>query len=218
MAVEAVIFDLDGTLLDTSEGIFKTANTVIRMMGGSECHDLDRFSLFVGPPLHVGFEKVFGLAGSENREAVATYKKLYKDIGISRYSYYPGLVDAVKSMKEKGLKLGVATLKNEEAAEMMISSSLFDGLFDVIRGSDEAETLTKAMIIKKVCSFFSVPYSKSVLVGDSESDERGAMEAGVQFIPVGWGFGFPDRDKNDASFLSNPCQLYDRIILQGEFK
>ncbi len=212
MAVEAVIFDLDGTLLDTSEGIFKTANTVIRMMGGKECHDLKRFSLFVGPPLHIGFEKVFGLAGEKNREAVVTYKKLYKDIGINRYRYYPGLVDTVKNMKEKGLKLGVATLKNESAAEMMISSSLFNGLFDVIRGSDEAETLTKAMIIKKVCSFLSVPFSKSVLVGDSESDERGAMEAGVQFIPVGWGFGFSDRDKNDGSFLSKPCQLYDRII------
>lgn len=212
MAVEAVVFDLDGTLLDTSEGIFRTANTVAGIMGYGECRDLERFSLFVGPPLHVGFSKVFGLEGDENRKAVSTYKKLYRSVGIDRYCYYPGLVEVVEALKRDGFKLGVATLKNESAATEMLSSSRYGGLFDVIKGSDEAETLTKAMMLEAVCAELKVPVSSAILAGDSESDENGARQAGLRFIPVSWGFGFQGRDKNGLEFATDPSRLYDMII------
>lgn len=215
MAVEAVVFDLDGTLLDTSEGIFKTANTVAGIMGYAECRDLERFSLFVGPPLHVGFSKVFGLEGEENRKAVVTYKKLYRSTGINLYRYYPGLVEVVAALKNDGFRLGVATLKNEAAAKDMLSSSRYDGLFDVIKGSDEAETLTKAMLLETVCEKLHVSVSSAMLVGDSESDENGAREAGLRFLPVSWGFGFHDRDKNGSEFATDPSRLYDMIIKEN---
>ena len=145
--VRALLFDLDGTLLDTSKGIFRTADKSAISLGIKPCRDYVKYAQFVGPPLHVGFNKVYGLSGKEAFEAARIYKSFYPETGLNVYEYYSGLVDVVKELRRRGYLIGISTLKNEGAAKRMIASSLFAPYIDVIHGSDEAETLGKGDIV-----------------------------------------------------------------------
>lgn len=189
---EAVIFDLDGTLLDTSSGLIHTANETARTLGFPEVHDRSLFErYFIGPPLHSGFSNVFGLDGDILEKAVETYIRLYPLCGGSgMYEYYPGLVDAVHEIGKSGLKLGVSTLKNEQVAAGMLRASEYGNVFETIHGSDHTENLSKADIIEMSLEDLGVPRERVLMVGDSESDLNGSGSTGIPFLAVSWGFGF----------------------------
>ena len=206
--VRALLFDLDGTLLDTSKGIFRTADKSAISLGIKPCRDYVKYAQFVGPPLHVGFSKVYGLSGKEAFEAARIYKSFYPETGLNVYEYYSGLVDVVKELRRRGYLIGISTLKNEGAAKRMIASSLFAPYIDVIHGSDEAETLGKGDIVALCLSDLSVLPSEAVLIGDSESDESGAGKAGVGFLAVSWGFGFPS-GYDGLEYIDKPEELLE---------
>lgn len=189
--VKALLFDLDGTLLDTSRGIFRTADKTACALGLSPCRDYEKYAQFVGPPLHIGFNKVYGLEGEEAYKAAVIYKSFYPETGLREYDYYDGLLDVIAELRRRGYKIGISTLKNEAAAKKMIASSSFFDLIDVIHGSDEAERLEKKDIVLLTLKDLNVLREEAVLIGDSESDEKGAAASGVSFLAVSWGFGFP---------------------------
>lgn len=207
--VRALLFDLDGTLLDTSKGIFRTADKSAISLGIKPCRDYVKYAQFVGPPLHVGFNKVYGLSGKEAFEAARIYKSFYPETGLNVYEYYSGLVDVFKELRRRGYLIGISTLKNEGAAKRMIASSLFAPYIDVIHGSDEAETLGKGDIVALCLSDLSVLPSEAVLIGDSESDESGAGKAGVGFLAVSWGFGFPS-GYDGLEYIDKPEELLEK--------
>ena len=189
---DAVIFDLDGTLLDTSDGIIFTANETAKALGIPAVEDRNLFERhFIGPPLHRGFAEVFGLDGGILEKAVDAYIRLYPICGgAEMYGYYPGLVDAVHELKKAGFRIGVSTLKNEQVARRMLLGSEFGDVFDTIHGSDHTESLTKRDIIEMSLADLCVPRDRVLMVGDSESDLNGARIAGIPFLAVSWGFGF----------------------------
>lgn len=189
---DAIIFDLDGTLLNTSDGIIFTANETAKSLGFPTVDDRNLFEKhFIGPPLHHGFAAVFGLEGEMLEKAVDEYIRLYRICGgAEMYSYYPGLVEEVKKLKELGYKIGVSTLKNEQVAGRMLRNSEYGDVFDVIHGSDNTETLTKADIIEMSLEDLGVPRERVLMIGDSESDQNGAKTVGIPFLAVSWGFGF----------------------------
>ena len=208
--VKALLFDLDGTLLNTSEGIFRTADRTAVTLGLEPCRDSKKYAQFVGPPLHVGFNKVYGLSGEDAERASKIYRSYYPETGLGIYSYYDGLLDVVATLKKRGYLIGVATLKNESAATRMIASSRFSPYVDVVHGSDERESLTKKDIVLLSIRDLLVNRDEAVLIGDSESDEKGAWEAGVSFLAVSWGFGFPEGcDK--IEHVDRPEELLDRF-------
>ena len=189
---DALIFDLDGTLLNTSDGIIFTANETAKALGIPPVEERSLFERhFIGPPLHRGFCDVFGLEGEILEKAVSKYIELYRTCGGSgMYSYYPGLVDAVHALSNHGFRIGVSTLKNEKVASRMLLGSEYGDVFDAIHGSDNTETLTKADIIELSLEDLGVPRRKVLMIGDSESDLNGAKMTGIPFLAVSWGFGF----------------------------
>ncbi len=189
---KAILFDLDGTLLNTSRGIFRTADETAARLSLDLCRDYRKYAFFIGPPLHIGFNKVYGLEGEEACKASEIYKSLYPKLGIKEYDYYDGLLNVVKTLKSRGYLIAVATLKNEKAARVMIASSLLGPYIDTVHGSDDAETLSKKDVVLLALNELSVDAEDAVLIGDSENDRKGAEEAGIAFIAVSWGFGFPD--------------------------
>ena len=189
--VKALLFDLDGTLLDTSLGIFKTADKTALTLGLKPCRDYKKYAEFVGPPLHIGFNRVYGLTGEDAYRAADIYKGFYPQIGIHEYSYYQGLLDAVAELKKRGYLLAVATLKNEKAARQMIASTSFSSLMDTVHGCDEKEIMGKADVIRECLKSLNIDNSEAIMIGDSLSDMNGAKDSGVGFLAVSWGFGFP---------------------------
>ena len=189
--IRLISFDLDGTLLDTSPGIWHTMERTARELGFSRVLTAEEKSRFVGPPLKDGFSIVYNLDGTLLNKAVDLYREIYKEEGIKMYSYYPGLENVLLSLRKRGYILTVSTLKDERAAKSLIASTPFSSLFSAIHGSDPSLTMGKSGILSLSLREFDVRSSQAVLVGDSESDEKGAAALSVPFVAVSWGFGFP---------------------------
>lgn len=209
---DAVIFDLDGTLLDTSPGIRRCADEVAATLGFPVCRDDKLFELFIGPPLAEGFSKVYGLEEPLLEQAKWKYIELYGKLECFKlYDYYPGLVEIVQRLASEGILLGVATLKNEDSAEKMISTSLYRDAFSSIHGSDDQESLSKSDIINLCIKDFGISPSRVLMVGDSPGDAHGAAESGTAFLGVEWGFGFRN-SVFERKLAKTPADVYNFVL------
>ena len=187
---QLVIFDLDGTLLDTSAGIIHCYNETARHFGAAPA-DKARFQGIIGGPLKAGFEKLYGLGDATADQAVAHYRVLYEQTGMRMYDIYPGIADLLAQLREAGVQTAVATLKLEKFAKIMLAEA---GLvFDAIFGED-GTGLSKAHLLQQAMARLGMSPGQSLLVGDSIYDAQGAQQAGLDFIAVTYGWGFANRD------------------------
>lgn len=188
--IKAVLFDLDGTLFDSSSGIFHTANHTMKELGFEECHDVNQLRKFVGPPLRECFRITFGTKEEYLDECVEVYRKEYRKTGMHMCYPYPGIIDLLKELRKYGIKTGVCTLKYETLAVDIIKEKGMFELFDVIFGTDSKGKITKADSINNAVNRLGVSPCDVLMVGDTLNDLNGAKEAGVNFCGVTWGFGF----------------------------
>lgn len=187
--MKLVIFDFDGTIADTSEGILDSHRVALKAMG-REIPCEDELRGVIGGNLLKTYIEKFGFAELDAREAVRIYREHYAKVGIHKAVLYPGFADMVKILKIKGYKIGVATLKAEKFANIMLDEMKISSYFDAVCGMDEHDHLSKAELIRKCCSLCGVNESSAILIGDSTNDFKGAEEAGVKFVGVTYGFGF----------------------------
>lgn len=190
---DAVIFDLDGTLLDTSEGIRHSIEYAIETLG------LDRLSdevirTFIGPPIQRSFARVYGMEKAEADAAAAVFRDRYKGDDLLLAKPYDGIIETMKFLRENGIKTAVATYKRSDYAKRLLEHYGFDKVSDAIFGSDFEGLLTKKDIIENAINAVCHERSRVVMVGDSDNDAIGAKEAGVDFIGVTYGFGFTTKE------------------------
>lgn len=183
-----IIFDLDGTLADTSEGIYNAHRHTVEQMG-IELHE-DSLAGVIGGELLAIYQTRFGLSAECAREAVDTYRAWYQETGIFQAELYSGMDVLLAALKSQGMKLAVATLKREDFAVKLLKSLGVAQYFDVIYGMDHADTLNKSMLIEKCLRVNNGDKNSTVLVGDSLSDLQGAKNVEIDFLPVTYGFGF----------------------------
>jgi phosphoglycolate phosphatase len=210
MKCKLVIFDLDGTLMDTSSGIFKSANNTMTRLGKEPETDLRQLAKFIGPPIVHCFKRTFGLADELMEEAVKIFRDEYDNHGQYDAVAYPRMKETLAWLKDSGYLLAVGTLKHEELANNMMRYFGFAPYFSSIRGSDLASRLSKADVLGNVLSDLDLDPSDAILVGDTENDLEGARQAGVRFVAVDYGFGFPrGQQKEDgmAAVISEPKEL-----------
>ena len=185
----SVLFDLDGTLVDSSEGIFNSirmAQETLRLPEISAA----QMRTHIGPSPEDAFSRSFGLSGEALREAVTVYKKFAFDYGCLQARLYDGIAELLRAIRKRGCKTGVATLKMERAALKMLTFLQAAPLLDCVKGAMPDIKPKKSEIINNCVDLLGLDKSSCVFVGDSEYDARGAAEAGVDFIGVTYGFGF----------------------------
>ena len=197
---KAVIFDLDGTLLDTYPGMYLSANKALVSIGKPEADPVE-FRKFIGPPLRTSFRVGCGMTDEAEIEKICPiYLKIYHDEGYKHADVYPGLVPLLESLKAKGLFLGIATMKREPNAIRLIQYQNLDVFFDGIMGSDEGYTRTKSSNILELIKKGGIDdVSDAVMIGDTEGDESAARKAGVKFIKVNYGYGFSEETPDSHS-------------------
>ena len=188
--VRAVIFDFDGTLADSSPGIFATAIHTMRALGFQEEYSAQQLRRFVGPPLRDCFSVAFGLEESLLDKAVEIYRAEYHREGMYRMSLYPGMRETLERLREMGYLIGAASNKGEQTLLACLGNLSAADLFDSIHGSSRSVRLTKGDIITLVLKDLGLRPCEAVMVGDTENDRIGAEEAGVGFIGVSYGFGY----------------------------
>lgn len=187
-AKKLIIFDLDGTLLDTSEGILHCYHKTAKLLNLKK-NPIDNDSIVIGGPLSDGFRTLYDIPDEET---------LAKAIDT-----------ALSKLKSDGYKLGVATLKLEEYAKTMLNDAGLAKYFDIIHGWDGTEKCTKSYTVTKVLFEQKCLAKDAVLVGDSVYDKKGAEIAGVDFLGVIYGFGIKQGDKTNSRFdtVDSPVEL-----------
>ena len=187
--IRLIIFDLDGTLADTSLGIVNSHRYAHRMMGREEPSS-DELRAVIGGPLLSTYRDRFGFSDEEARRALAYYRSWYAEKGIHEAIPYPGVKDLLESLKRKGFLLSVATLKSERLAKALLHNMELLSYFDAVHGMDESDSRTKASLIQMCMNDMQVGRHETVLVGDSVHDLEGAKDVGIAFVGVSYGFGF----------------------------
>ncbi len=184
---KTVLFDLDGTISDTSAGILTCLEKVFRKYGANpDAYDLRKF---IGPPLSWTFHHVFG-DGSVQFDALADFRREYAEHMYDNV-LYDGIKDLLVYLKEKGYKLGVATSKYEPMAEKVLKKLGVRDYFDFVYGALENRG-EKDEILHAVFADGNAERESSVLVGDTFYDLRGASKENIDCIAVTYGFGNPE--------------------------
>ena len=190
MRYKAVFFDLDGTLMDTSDGIFAGGRYAMEKVG-IPIPEIEDWNVFIGPPLGDCFRLTFGIKDEDKiRQLCEAYHEFYMKDGRFRAHFYPGILEVAKELKKRGHVLGIASMKNEDLVQEMCKHFEVDDLFDVQLGIDLIGTMTKADLLKEGLRRLGLSASDCVLIGDTAIDAMGAQQAGCDCIRVSWGFGF----------------------------
>jgi phosphoglycolate phosphatase len=191
MRYNTVLFDLDGTLVDTKPGIIKSAELTFKEMNMALPPD-EILSLFPGPPLFECFNEVCGLSEELSKKAVPIYRRILLESGnIFNCIVYDGITGLLEELKGSGVRLGVATSKRDHLAAMVLSHLGIADYFDAVCGAlTDYPVCTKAESILRALSLIggSVPQA-SVIVGDRMFDAHGAVQAGIDSIGVYYGYG-----------------------------
>ena len=186
---KAVIFDMDGTLVDSLPGIYEAYRRSFSALGlpfGGESF----VRSVIGAPLTDVFTKICGLNPTDCAKAVEQYRAYYRAQGKNEITTYAGMTQALEQLYAYGLFLGVATLKNEQFAKEILKAQKLLPYFHIVHGMDDAHTSTKAGLICNCMHDVNVQPTETILIGDSIYDAKGAKEAKVSFLAVTYGFGF----------------------------
>ncbi len=187
---ELAIFDLDGTLLDTSEGIFVSVKYAAKACGLRPLSE-EELKSFIGPPVQDSFGRVYGLNEEERQRIAAVFRERYSTVDLLKATPYEGIFSLFESLNRSGVQTAVATYKREDYAVKLLKHFGFDRYTRLLYGSDMKGVLKKKDIIRKCIEESGRNASeKIVMIGDTASDAVAAQEAGVSFIGVTYGFGF----------------------------
>lgn len=209
-----VIFDLDGTLMNTSPGIFTTANWTMKELGLPIETDVKQLSKFVGPPLKDCFRVTYNLKEELIDKACEIYRKGYFEHGQYLATVYDGMEDLLKTLNDNGIDCAVGTLKYEEVARNMIKDKGLDKYFKKIYGTDTSGNISKSDICKRIVEELGHRKEDSILIGDTLSDLNGAKGANINFMAVTYGFGFNNETtKTDDMFsvCSDTKQIFNSL-------
>lgn len=215
---EAVIFDLDGTLLDTLEDLRDAVNYAMRKNQFQE-HSLEEIRKAVGNGIRKLIERcVPEGTKSEVVEAVfADFRVYYKENCKNKTKPYDGMKELVKKLKEEDYKLAVVSNKNHEAVQEIIPY-YFGDLFDISVGAMEEMKKKPApdttfLALEKL----GVANGKAIYVGDSQVDVETAKNSGLEGIFVTWGFRSREElaEAGAQEFADTVNQLYEKIMAKN---
>lgn len=188
MKYKYILFDLDGTLTDSQEGITKCVQYALRSFGIEEkCENL---TCFIGPPLRDMFSSKYGIDGEA---ATQKYRERFSTVGLFENRVYDGIPSLLGELKNNGATLAVATSKPEVYSRRILDKFDLSRYFDVIVGCNlDGSREKKSEVIAEALNQLGCPEKSSVImVGDRHHDVEGASENGISTVGVDYGFSGP---------------------------
>ena len=184
-----ILFDFDGTVFDTGEGIMKSVRYAAEAFGYQE-PDLEALRCFVGPPLRGQFMKRYGVDAGTAEKMVAKYRERYSVKGLGECSVYPGVPELVRELRSMGKNVAIATGKPTAFTVSILERAGYGELFDAVLGSEFDGTRSKK---SEVIAELLEKYGRdgAAMIGDRDNDVLGAKECGIPCIGVAWGYAEP---------------------------
>ena len=210
MNYKLLVFDFDGTLADTTEGLKATHRHTNVAMGRPEPSD-EVLSGVIGGPLFNTYHNIFGYSEEDAKKAIQIYRNWYAENAINIADLYPDMEETLAELKRRGYLLGVATMKAESFVIRMLENLNIKKYFDVIHGVDMNDTHTKASLVTLCMTETESKKEETVLIGDTHHDANGALGAGVDFVAATYGFEFKTPEKlegiNAKAVIDTPTDL-----------
>ena len=208
----AAIFDVDGTLLNTTEGVISSVKYTIRKHHLNRLPE-DTLKSFIGPPIQDSFKKFYNLKEKEAQMLAETFREQYKNVDLLKAIPYEGIYEVLQQLKDMGIALAVATYKRQDYALKILEFFNFNKYTNILYGADPYNKMRKKDIIQKCLDDLGIwDHSQAVMIGDSDNDAIGAEKLGMNFIGVTYGFGFSTA-KDMGNFRSIGCAKSPEEIL-----
>ena len=212
---DAVLFDLDGTLSASAEGIKKCIELTMRELG-KPLPDLSDYSRYIGPPLNRTFRLLCGLSEEETARALPIYRAYYDIHGTAANRLFDGMRDVLQALRDSSVRVAVCTSKNERLARDVVGYLGIGEYLDAVCGSrDDGSRKEKPDLIPYALEALGhIPPDRAVMVGDTCFDALGAVQCGVDFIGVLYGYGTRRtmEESGAAVFAAAPAELLPLIL------
>ena len=194
MKYKAIFFDLDGTLTNPEEGIVNSIRFAAEFYGLKNVNELKPgFRKYIGPPLMDTFIELLGPDVQQAEAAVAKYRERFAPIGIYENEIYPGVVETLAKLTEKGYVLCTASSKPEKFVDTILEHFDIKKYFDYVGGATmDGRISKKEDVIDYVLKQTGFAPSQALMVGDRMFDLTGAAEFGMDAVGVLYGFGSRD--------------------------
>jgi len=208
---KSILFDLDGTLTDSGEGIINCASLALEHFG-IPVPDRETMRVFVGPPLDKTFRE-FGVPADKTDEAIAVYRSRYIPIGKWENTPYPGVEALLKKLKAQGHRLFVATSKPEKMSKEILTKFGLAQYFERICGATLDGTRSKKEDVIAYLLSLTQGETEAIMVGDTTYDVIGAAHHGIPTAAVAWGYGkVEDMQAAGAAFIAHTMdELYEYL-------
>ena len=215
MESKLIIFDLDGTLLDTSPGFFSSIAETARKNGLKE-PDAEELRTFIGPPIQDSFKRFYSVSAEEADALAADFRDDYANRTLLMATPYPGIFEAIETLIGQGHKIAVCTYKRQSYALPLLDHFGFTRYTGLIYGSDSENKFTKSDLLAQCIAESGFEKQNALLVGDTGSDLKAAADVGIPLVAATYGFGFTEDNIRGIGFpliasISSPSQLPTKI-------
>ena len=205
MKYRYLLFDMDGMLVDTREGILKCAQHALAAFG-IQVDDLQTLTKFVGPPLSTSFREFYGFSDEQVAKAVTIYRQRYSTHGQYECFVFDGVADMLAALRAQGYRMCIATSKLETYAKEMLERLGIAGFFEQIVGATLDEKIsTKAEVVREAIRRMEITQrEKALMIGDRKHDVLGAKECGIDSFGVYMGCAEPLEHENaGATYIAS---------------
>lgn len=210
-----VIFDFDGTVTDTGEGILKSLQYSFEQMG-DPVPDLSDLKKFIGPPIHYSFVTFYGVKEEDVGKYIEKYRERYRKIGIYECCLYDGMLDTLKTLRKNGVKIGIASSKPVSLIYDVMNYLKITELFDAVVGTrfdDSNHSGKKDLVMQSMAELGATDKSRVLMVGDRYFDIDGAKGAGVDSCGVLFGYGNEQEFKeHGATYIVASAQEIVKLV------
>lgn len=189
MKFKNILFDLDGTITDSSPGIINSYLHSLNKIGLAE-DDIDKLKSYIGSPLRAYYTERHNLSTADSDIAVKHFREHYAQTGIFENAVYPGMAELIDKLQENGFRLYIATSKPLEFAITVLNHFKIKEYFNSIHGSDmSADNKPKDRLIADAILMNGLSEDESIMIGDRYHDVNGAKTNGIASIAVTYGYG-----------------------------
>lgn len=210
------VFDVDGTLLDTTEGMLAAVRYAVQAAELPLLSE-EAFLTFIGPPIQNSLKAHYELSDEEVQRIAELFRDRYKTKDLFKAVPYRGIYELLDRLKKADIEIAIATYKREDYALELLKYFHFDRYTDIMHGADNFNKLKKKDIIIKCMKEAGISdYQHAVMIGDSENDAIGAEALGMNFLGVTYGFGFHSAEDvkvfPNIGIAEKPVEISDFLI------
>lgn len=216
MKIKHIFFDLDGTLLDSKQGIFESFNYMFEKLGDGKKSEQELMK-FVGPPLTDSLSQYYGYTEEKNAMARKYFEEDFLVNGIFNAAPFEGVIALLHELRQLGIKLYVATMKPDREAKICLNGQHMWELFDEIAGADlfKGGANRKELVIRKILDRDHMDPQTAMMVGDRGSDIYAANYLGMVSVAALYGYGErQELEEQNPMYGAESVQALRDIILK----